>query len=113
MEVRADLAVRERLRERGVVLAARTLWVQHPLSPGEDWHLVLRAGHPRLRIRSGTTLKTVDGRVEATVTSVRPGSRAPLVVLRVTRAKRAAAALPIGEVIDWCCTVDYRRGHAG
>jgi hypothetical protein len=110
LEARGDAVCREMLREQGRVVAATTTLVRLGKGAANPTKILVRTTQSVLRIRPGTRLKTEDGRVEAIVRRIHwyrsvPGTTAFL--LHVTKGKRAAAELPIGQSCDWFDTVIF------
>ena len=98
--------MREVRRREGRVIAATTLRRQ-------DRWLILATTQPVLRLRSGTRLYSEDGRIDAVVATIHARTGKTVLLVRVTRGIRAAAALPLGSSLDWFDTGVFRGRTAG
>jgi hypothetical protein len=106
LDARGDPIMREVLRREGRVIEATTL-------RRRDRLLILATTQPVLRLRSGSRLTTDDGRVSGVVTSIHARKGKTVLVVRVARGIRAAAALPLGSSLDWFDTGVFRGRTAG
>jgi hypothetical protein len=106
LEARGDPIVREVLRREGRLILATLLRRQ-------DRWLILATTQLVLRLRSGTRLSTEDGRIGAVVVSIHVQSGKTILLVRVTRGIRAAAALPLGSSQDWFDSGVFRGRTAG
>jgi hypothetical protein len=101
LECRSDPVMREVRRREGRVIFATTLRRQ-------DRRLILATTQPVLRLRSGTWLATTDGRIDTVVETLHARGDRTILVVRVTRGIRAAAALPLGSSREWSDTAVFR-----
>jgi hypothetical protein len=106
VDARGDPVVREVLRREGRVIAAAT--VRH-----QDRWLLLATTQPVLRLRSGTRLTIDDGRISAVVAAIHVQRGKTVLLVRMTRGIRAAAALPLAGSHDWFDTGAFRERTAG
>jgi hypothetical protein len=74
---------------------------------------MLATTQPVLRLRSGTRLTSEEGRISAIVTATQFQRGKTVLLVRVTRGMRAAAALPLGGSHDWFDTGAFWGRTAG
>jgi hypothetical protein len=106
LEARGDPIMREVLRREGRVIAATMLRRQ-------DRWLILSTTQAVLRLRPGTRLTTGDGRIAVVVATIHARRGKTVLLMRVTRGIRAAAALPLSSSQDWFDTGAFRGRTAG
>lgn len=110
VDVRTDARVRERARRAGRAIAASVVGVVQPRPRFRPCTLVLRTEQAVLRVRRGTTLSDIVGRVDGRVAAVReePGTGATLIELEVERGVRSIPAL--GAAGDWVDSLPFDAG---
>lgn len=106
LEARGDPIVREVLRREGRVIAAA-------MGRRQDRWLLLVTTQSVLRLRPGTRLTTEDSRMCAVVVTIHARRGKTVLLVRVTRGIRAAAALPLGSSQDWFDTGVFQGRRAG
>jgi len=110
-DVRGDLHVRELARRKGRALLAEVVRVEQPRSSRRPCYVTLRTTQEVLRVRQGTALRDIGGRVEGRVEDVWEARGATLLRLELTRGVQRSRVPVVGDVTDWVDTAphDLRR----
>lgn len=109
IDICGDPVIRERARLAGRVIAAQVLSVSKPKRSQGDCTITLLTSQEVLRVRAGTRLQTLDGRVRGQVTSIREAGQTddgyPITLITLTVSYGKSRIPQPGQILDWSDTV--------
>jgi hypothetical protein len=106
--IRSDPSIRERGRRKGRAFITDVIAVNQPKEGQHPCILRVRTVQPILRIRRGTALQTLDGKVVGRVLTIREdGTGGKLIELRLEKGVRSNTRPAVGTRIDWVDTLVF------